>query len=75
MFRLAGIAQAYKSACKGPDQNLWMKAADEEVHRLIERELNSGISSSSSTTHLPVHPNVELSNMAVNWVKKRVPLK
>jgi hypothetical protein len=36
MFRFAGIAKSYKFAYKGPDQDLWMKVADEEFHRLIE---------------------------------------
>lgn len=35
-FRFAGTAKSFKSACKGPDQALWMKAAAEEFDRLIE---------------------------------------
>ena len=31
----AGSAVSYKSACKGPDAKLWLKAANEEFDRLI----------------------------------------
>jgi hypothetical protein len=36
MFKFEGVAKSYKSACKGPDQDRWMRAADEEFDRLIE---------------------------------------
>jgi hypothetical protein len=36
MFKFAEVAKSYKSACKGPDQDWWMLAADEEFDRLIE---------------------------------------
>jgi hypothetical protein len=36
MFKFAGTAKSFKSACKGPDQSRWLRAADEEFDRLIE---------------------------------------
>jgi hypothetical protein len=36
VFKFAGVAKSYKSACKGPDQDRWLLAADEEFDRLIE---------------------------------------
>jgi hypothetical protein len=34
--KFAGMAHSYKSVCKGPEKELWFKAASEEFDRLIE---------------------------------------
>ena len=36
MYRFAGIASSFKSACRGDDRDRWLKAADEEFDRLIK---------------------------------------
>ena len=35
-LRFAGMAKSYKSACKGPEGELWLAAAADEFDRLIE---------------------------------------
>lgn len=35
VFRFAGSCLSYRNACKGPEKDLWLKAANEEFDRLI----------------------------------------